>query len=121
MDTFTTLEAILLQLRKVLKTGNVIDDWDEKCLYAEKALCLKSRHQLSDRCCLAASTTVDEADIEHLPPEIETMGLGLYCYGWDLVDVVSAAVRQRPSVSVHELLQALNYHNLNDSFIIFLK
>ena len=62
MDTFTTLEAILLQLRKTLKTGSTIDDWDEKCLYAEKALCLKSRYQLSDRCCLAASTTVDEAD-----------------------------------------------------------
>ena len=119
MDTFTTLEAILLQLRKDLKTGNVIDDWDKKCLYAEKALCLKSRRQLSDRCCLAAGTTVDETGIEHLPPEIKTMGLGLYCYGWDLVDVVSSAVRQRPDVSVHELLQALNYYNLNDSFIIF--
>lgn len=119
MDTFTTLEAILLQLRKTLKTGSTIDDWDEKCLYAEKALCLKSRYQLSDRCCLAASTTVDEADAEHLPPEIESLGLGLYCYGRDLVDVVSAAVEQRPSASVHELLQALNYHNINDSFIDF--
>ncbi len=119
MDTFTSLEAILLQLQKTLKTGNVIDDWDGKCLYAEKTLCSKSRYQLSDRCCVAASTTVDEADIEHLPPEIETLGLGLYCYGRDLVDVVSAAVEQRPGASVHELLQALNYNNINDSFINF--
>ena len=28
MDTFTTLEAILLQLRTTLKTGTTIDDWD---------------------------------------------------------------------------------------------
>lgn len=119
MDTFATLEAILSQLQKDLKTGSKIDDWDEKCLYAEKTLCSKSRYQLSDRCCLAASTTVDEADVEHLPPEIEALGLGLYCYGRDFVDVVSAAVKQRPSASVHELLQALNYHNINDSFINF--
>lgn len=119
MDTFTTLEAILLLLQKELKDGNTIDDWDEKCLYAENALCSRSKYQLSDRCCLAASTTVDEADVEHLPPEIEKLGLELYCYGRDLVDVVSAAVAQQPKVSVQELLQALNYHNINDSFINF--
>lgn len=119
MDTVTTLEAILLQLQKALKASEKIDGWDERCLYAEKALCSKSRHQLSDRCYVAAGTTVDEADVEHLPPEIEALGLELYCYGQDLVDVVSAAVEQRPAASAHELLQALNYHNINDSFLSF--
>ena len=117
MDTLTTLEAILLQLQKELKTGGIIDDWDEKCLYAEKDLCSKGSYQLSDHCRLAAGSIVDEDDIEHLPPEVET--LGLYCYGRDLVDVVSAVIEQRPNASVHELLQALNYHNINDSFINF--
>lgn len=102
-----------------MKAGNKIDNWDEKCLYAENALCARSRYQLSDRCCLAPNTIVDEADIEHLPPEIETLGLELYCYGRDLVDVVSSAVKQKPNVSVNELLQALNYHNIKDSFINF--
>lgn len=119
MDAFTTLEAILLQLQKTLKAGGMIDDWDEKCLYAEKALCSKSRHELSDRCYPAASTTVDDADIEHLPPEVETLGLGLYCYGRDLVDVISSAVEQRPNAGPHDLLQALNYYHINDSFINF--
>ncbi len=119
MDTFITLQTILSQLQKELKAGSVIDNWDKKCLYAEKALCSTSRYQLSDCCYLSTSTIVDETDIEHLPPEIEAMELGLYCYGRDLVDVVSAAVEQRPNASVHELLQALNYHNINDSFINF--
>lgn len=119
MDTFTTLEAILLELKRSLKAGDTIDDWDGKCLYAEKALCAKSRYQLSDRCCLAPGTTVDEADVEHLPPEIEALGLELYCYGRDLMDVVSAAVEQRPGASANQLLQALNYHSINDSFIDF--
>lgn len=61
MDTFTALEAILLLLQKELKDGHTIDDLDEKCLYAE-ALCSRSKYQLSDRCCLATSTTVDEAN-----------------------------------------------------------
>lgn len=119
MDMFTTLEAILLRLQKELEDGKAIDDWDVKCLYAEKVLCSKSTYQLSDRCCLAASTIVDDADVEHLPPEMEELGLGIYCYGRDLVDVVSAAVAQQPRVSVQELLQALNYHSINDSFINF--
>lgn len=119
MDTLTTLEAILLSLQKELEDGNTIDDWDNKCLYAEKALCSKGKYQLSDRCCLAANTIVDDADMEHLPPEMERLGLGLYCYGRDLVDVVSAAVAQQPKASVLELLQAMNYHNIHDSFINF--
>lgn len=117
MDTFTTLEAILLLLKKELSSSGMVDDWNEKCLYAEKAVCARSRYQLSDCCCFATSTIVDDTDIEHLPSEIEKLGLGLYCYGRDLVDVVSAAVKQKPNVSVQELLQALNYHNINDSFI----
>lgn len=121
MDTFTTLEEILLLLQKELEAGHMIDGWDEKCLYAEKAICSENRYHLSDRCCLATSTTIDEADIEHLPPDIESLGLGVYCYGQDIVDVVAAAVEQRPGVSIQELLQALNYHNFFDSFISFSK
>lgn len=119
MAVFSTLEEILLLLQKELQAGSTMGAWDEKCLYAEKALCAKSRYQLSDRCCLAAGTIVDEADVEHLPPEMEALGLELYCYGQTLVDVAAAAVEQRPSASVHELLQALNYYNINDSFINF--
>ena len=33
--------------------------------------------------------------------------------------MVSAAVAQHPKVSIQELLQALNYHSINDSFIDF--
>ena len=119
MDSFTTLEAVLLQLKKELAEGKKIDSWDKKSLYAEKSLCRQSRFNLSDQCIPAAGTTVSDDDIEHLPPEIEAMGLGLYCYGQDLVDVVSSAVEQRPKATAQELLQALNYHNINDSFIDF--
>ena len=121
MEKFTTLEAILLQLKKELAEGQKFDIWDEKCLYAEKSLCCRSRYKLSDQCILAASTNVSEDDIEHLPAEIEAMELGLYCYGQDLVDVVSSAIEQRPRATAQELLQALNYHSINDSFIDFSK
>ncbi|MDE6885897.1 MAG: hypothetical protein K2P17_02500 [Helicobacteraceae bacterium] len=119
MDTFTTLEEILLQLRNTLNTGRTIDDWDEKCLYAEKELCPNSRYKLSDRCRIGATTIVDENDVEHLPSEIEASRLRLYCYGWYLVDVVSSAVKQHPYATARELLQALNYYVTNDSFINF--
>lgn len=119
MERFTTLETILLQLKKELAEGQKLDIWDEKCLYAEKNLCCRSRYKLSDQCILAASTNVSEDDIEHLPPEMEVMGLELYCYGRDLVDVVSSAIKQRPRAAAQELLQALNYHSINDSFIDF--
>lgn len=119
MDKFTTLETILLQLKKELLEEKKVDCWDEKCLYADKALCCKSTYHLSDQCVPAAGTIISDDDMEHLPPEIEAMGLGLYCYGRDLVDVVSSAIEQHPGASVQKLLQALNYHSVNDSFINF--
>ena len=76
MDSFTTLEAVLLQLKKELAEGKKIDSWDKKSLYAEKSLCRQSRFNLSDQCIPAAGATVSDDDIEHLPPEIEAMGLG---------------------------------------------
>lgn len=121
MDKFTTLETILLQLKKDLTNNKNLGAWDEKCLYAEKSLCCRSRYKLSDQCILAASTNVSEDDIEHLPPEIEAMELGLYCYGQNLVDVVSSMIEQRPRATAQELLQALNYHSIHDSFIDFSK
>lgn len=33
MDTFTTLETILLYLQEELKAGNKVDNWDKKCFY----------------------------------------------------------------------------------------
>ena len=114
MDKFTTLETILLQLKKDLTNNKNLGAWDEKCLYAEKSLCCRSRYKLSDQCILAAGTNVSEDDIEHLPAEIEAMELGLYCYGQDLVDVVSSAIEQRPRATAQELLQALNYHTINE-------
>lgn len=120
MIDFTTLEAILLQLQAELNSGSAAaDGWDTLCLYAEKALCAGSRYHLADRCCLAPGTTVDDDDVERLPPEVEALGLGLYCYGRDLADVVSSALEQRPNASACQLLQALNYHSVTDSFICF--
>lgn len=121
METFTTLENILLSLKAEISNNSASKEWDQKCLYAEKVLCLRSSYSLTDRCCLAAGTVVDDDDVEHLPPEIEAAGLGLYCYGQDLVDVVESAVRQRPNLGAEGLLQALNYHSINDSFIEFAK
>lgn len=119
MNKTATLETILFLLKEELAKGENLGTWDEKCLYAEKTLCHKSRYSLSDQCIPAAGTTVDEDDIEHLPPEIKAMGLDLYCYGQDLVDVVSSAIEQRPRATAQELLQALNYHSIHDSFIDF--
>ena len=119
MDKFISLEAILLNVKNDVSTGKAEDIWDERSLYAEKELCMMRKYQLSDLCCVAANTTVDDNNIEHLPSEIEAMDFGLYCYGRDLADVVSAAVHQKPGASIQELLQALNYYMVNDGFINF--
>ena len=119
MDEFISLGAILLNVKNDISTGKAEDIWDKRSLYAEKKLCMMRKYQLSDLCCVAANTTVDDNNIEHLPSEIEAMDFGLYCYGRDLADVVSAAVQQKPGASIQELLQALNYYMVNDGFINF--
>lgn len=119
MDEYISLETILLQLKKELAKGENLGAWDGKCLYAEQSLCHKTKYSLSDQCVIATGTIVSDDDIEQLPSEIEAMGLGLYCYGQDLVDVVSSAIEQRPRVTAQELVQALNYHSIKDSFIDF--
>lgn len=119
MDEYISLETILLQLKKEWTKDKNLCARDEKCLYAEQSLCHKSKYSLSDQCVIATGTIVSDDDIEQLPSEIEAMGLGLYCYGQDLVDVVSSAIEQRPRVTAQELVQALNYHSINDSFIDF--
>ena len=73
MDKLISLEAILLNVKNDVSTGKAGDIWDERSFYAEKKLCMMRRYQLSDRCCVAASTTVDDDNIEYLPSEIEAM------------------------------------------------
>lgn len=121
MDKPVSLETILLHIKNDVLSGKGEYIWNEKCLYAEKKLCSMRMYQLSDLCFVADSTAVDNDNIEHLPSEIENIGFGLYCYGSDLVDVVSAAVQQKPSISIQELLYALNYYMVNNGFINFSK
>lgn len=119
MDKPIRLETILLQIKNDVAEGKA-DIWERKSLYAETKLCTGGKYQLSDLCCVAENTTVDDNN-ECLPSEINSMGWGLYCYGQNLVDIVSAAVQQKPGASAQELLYALNYYMDNDSFIDFSK
>ena len=121
MVDFVTLEAILLQVKKDTADRNAIADWNNKCLYAKKNICRQSRYQLSDLCYISEGTFVDDNDIEHLPPDVAELELGLYCYGDNLADIVINAVSQQPGIKAKGLLDALNYYSINDSFIDFAK
>lgn len=118
MEPLTTLENVFTHLMDQLR-GGTGEDWDQKCLYAPPEVCAKSRCALSDPCLLLKATTVDDELVEHLPPEAEAAGLSLYCYGHTLFDVAESALQQRPKLTTEELLRALNYYNIHDSFLPF--
>lgn len=118
MEPLTTLEAVLTRLTDQLRRG-AAEDWDGMCLYAPPEVCRHSRYALSDPCLLLEATWVDDDLTEHLPPAAEAAGLALYCYGHTLLDVAGSALRQRPALTAADLLRALNYYSIHDSFLTF--
>ena len=87
---------------------------DDFCLYGndEGDLALDSRYLVSDD-----PDVVDDKDV--YPVEVVERNLNLVYYGEQLIDVLIVALDEKPDASPHDLVDALNYYNWNDTFMPF--
>ena len=60
---------------------------------------------------------VDDKDV--YPVEVVEKNLNLVYYGEQLIDVLIVALDEKPGASPHDLVDALNYYNWNDTFMPF--
>ena len=60
---------------------------------------------------------VDDKDV--YPVEVVERNLNLVYYGEQLIDVLIVALDEKPDASPHDLVDALNYYNWNDTFMPF--
>ena len=51
--------------------------------------------------------------------EVVERNLNLVYYGEQLIDVLIVALDEKPDASPHDLVDALNYYNWNDTFMPF--
>ena len=87
---------------------------DDFCLYGndEGDLALDSLYLVSDY-----PDVVDDKDV--YPVEVVEKNLNLVYYGEQLIDVLIVALDEKPNASLQDLVDALNYYNRNDTFMLF--
>lgn len=87
---------------------------DDFCLYGndEGDLALDSLYLVSDY-----PDVVDDKDV--YPVEVVERNLNLVYYGEQLIDVLIVALDEKPDASLQDLVDALNYYNRNDTFMLF--
>ena len=87
---------------------------DDFCLYGndEGDLALDSLYLVSDY-----PDVVDDKDV--YPVEVVERNLNLVYYGEQLIDVLIVALDEEPDASLQDLVDALNYYNRNDTFMLF--
>ena len=103
-----SLEKIIEQVRM---DKLVSDDF---CLYGKEdgELALEKLYWVSDY-----PDVVEDCDV--YPTDVVERKLQLVYYGEQLLDVLSAALEEKPDASLQDLVDALNYYNQHDSFMPF--
>ena len=103
-----SLEQIIEQMR-VDKLSS-----DDFCLYAKEygELRLNSLYWVSDY-----PDVVEDRDV--YPTEVAEQNLQIVYYGEQLLDVLTVALEEKPDASPQDLVEALNYHQEHDSFMLF--
>ncbi len=114
-----TLEQIFNFYCTKMKEGVPVSFFDNQSIYTTHEIYANNKYQLSDLCCLGANQILEEDNTEHLPKEIEEMGMVLYCYGADLHSVITSALHQKPDIDNKQLVYALNYFSVNCALISF--
>ena len=87
---------------------------DDFCLYGkeEGELKLDSLYWVSDY-----PDVVEDRDV--YLADASGKDLQLVYYGEQLIDVLAVALEEKPDASLQDLVEALNYYNRYDSFMIF--
>ena len=103
-----SLEQIIEQVRVDESSS------DDFCLYGKEdgELVLDRLYWVSDY-----PDVVEDRDV--YPTDVAEQGLQLIYYGEQLLDVLAAALEEKPDASPQDLVEALNYYQQHDSFMPF--
>ena len=103
-----SLEQIIEQVR-VDKLAS-----DDFCLYGKEdgELKLDSLYWVSDY-----PDVVEDRDV--YPADATDQHFQLVYYGEQLIDILAVALEEKPDANLQDLVEALNYYNQHDSFILF--
>ena len=105
-------ELSLGQIIQQLRVDQLVSD--DFCLYGkeEGELKLDCLYWVSDY-----PDVVDDSDV--YPTEVTEQDLQLVYYGEQLIDVLSVALEEKPDASHQDLVEAMNYYQQHDSFMLF--
>ena len=87
---------------------------DDFCLYGKEdgELALARSYWVSDY-----PDVVDDSDV--YPADASEQHLQLVYYGEQLIDVLAVALEEKPDASHQDLVEAMNYYQQHDSFMLF--
>ena len=87
---------------------------DDFCLYGKEdgELALDCLYWVSDY-----PDVIEDRDI--YPADVVEQDLQLVYYGEQLIDVLSVALEEKPDASHQDLVEAMNYYQQHDSFMLF--
>ena len=103
-----SLEQIIEQVRADESSS------DDFCLYGKEdgELALDRLYWVSDY-----PDVIEDRDI--YPADVVEQDLQLVYYGEQLIDVLSVALEEKPDASHQDLVEAMNYYQQHDSFMLF--
>lgn len=110
-----TLGTLLERVKGFSKEQN--NELNSLCVYTTLEVCRKLDLCLSDWCYLEDSPTSDDKGEDVFSLFVRENDLEVLCYGVNIVDVVSIALRQKSAVTTLELLESLTYYFSRDAFL----
>ena len=105
-------ELSLEQIIEQVRVNQLVSD--DFCLYGKEdgELALARLYWVSDY-----PDVVEDCDV--YPTDVAEQDLQLVYYGEQLIDVLAAALEEKPNASHQDLVDALNYYQQHDSFMPF--
>ena len=105
-------ELSLEQIIEQVRVDQLVSD--DFCLYGKEdgELALARLYWVSDY-----PDVVEDCDV--YPTDVAEQDLQLVYYGEQLIDVLAAALEEKPNASHQDLVDALNYYQQHDSFMPF--
>ena len=105
-------ELSLEQIIEQVRVDQLVSD--DFCLYGKEdgELELARLYWVSDY-----PDVVEDRDV--YPTEVTEQDLLLVYYGEQLIDVLSVALEEKPDASHQDLVEAMNYYQQHDSFMLF--
>ena len=103
-----SLEQIIEQVRADESSS------DDFCLYGKEdgELALDRLYWVSDY-----PDVIEDRDV--YPMDVAKQDLQLVYYGEQLLDVLTVALEEKPDASHQDLVEAMNYYQQHDSFMLF--